>query len=79
MLVEPTIKIGKQGFNVDLPSPNANYTTVTYALCVALYNVQEIIHGPRDDSKQENSIEQLPAPEPVDARTRGNQAVSNAG
>jgi hypothetical protein len=73
VLVKPEIKVGKQGFNIDLPSPNANHTTVSYALGVALYGVQEIIHGasPGDDAEGNRAIEQLPAPEPVEARVRG--------
>lgn len=67
VLVDPEIEIGKQGFNVNLPSPNASYTLVTYALGVALYEVQEIIHGDSsgDDAKENESIEPLPVPEPV--------------
>ena len=69
VLVDPTIEVGKQGFNVDLPSPEASYTVVTYALGVALYEVQEIIHratSPEDESKPIETIEPLPLPEPLE-------------
>jgi hypothetical protein len=65
VLVDPKIEIGKQGFNVNLPSPNASYTVVTYALGVALYEVHEIIHGsPVEVPDGDKSIEPLPVPEP---------------
>jgi hypothetical protein len=69
VLVEPQIEIGKQGFNVNLDSPNASYTVVTYALGVALYEVQEIIHRDRSGNESDlpETIEPLPVPEPVDA------------
>jgi hypothetical protein len=65
VLVDPQIEINKQGFNVDLQAPNANYTVVSYALGVALYNVQEINHSeaPKDESQQPPSVEPLPVPE----------------
>ena len=65
VLVDPTIEIDKQGFNVDLPAPKASYTVVAYALGVALYEVQEIIHGPSpDDGPQPTeTIEPLPVPD----------------
>jgi hypothetical protein len=65
VLVEPKIEVGKQGFNVDLPGPKASYTVVAYALGVALYEVQEIIHGPSpDDGPQPaETIEPLPVPD----------------
>jgi hypothetical protein len=69
VLVDPTIEVGKQGFNVDLPAPEASYTVVTYALGVALYEVQEIIHratSPDDKSKPIETIEPLPLPEPLE-------------
>lgn len=79
VLVDPEIEIGKQGFNIDLPSPNANYVVVTYAMGVALYGVQEIIHRESSDETDENRpIELLPLPEPVEARlsaTRGTRAA----
>jgi hypothetical protein len=69
VLVDPQIEIGKQGFNVNLESPNASYTVVAYTLGVALYEVQELIH--RDSSDDESgpaeTIEPLPVPEPLDA------------
>jgi hypothetical protein len=64
VLVDPKIEIGKQGFNIDLQAPNANYTVVSYALGVALYNVQEIIHGPAppEPSGESPGVEPLPLP-----------------
>jgi hypothetical protein len=81
VLVRPQITVGKQGFNIDLPTANANYTTVAYALGVALYNVQEIIHGASsgEDTEENRAIEQLPAPEPVEARVRDDPRARNAG
>ncbi|MGD9722592.1 MAG: hypothetical protein AB7O59_14770 [Pirellulales bacterium] len=78
VLVNPQITVNRQGFNIDLPSPNANYTTATYALGVAMYEVQEIIHGTPTggDAEEGNSLEQLPAPEPVDARSRASERRS---
>ena len=69
VLVDPQIEIGKQGFNVNLESPKANYTVVTYTLGVALYEVQEIIHRDSSDDAIESpeTIEPLPVPEPLDA------------
>lgn len=67
VLVDPEIEVGKQGFNVNLPSPDASYTVVTYALGVALYEVQELINRDSSDGAQPpDSIEPLPVPEPVD-------------
>jgi hypothetical protein len=66
VLVDPKIDIAKQGFNVNLPSANASYTVVTYALGVALYEVHEIIHGgPTEKPEEDKSLEPLPVPEPL--------------
>ena len=68
VLVDPQIEIGKQGFNVNLASPEASYTVVTYTLGVALYEVQEIIHrDSSDETESPETIEPLPVPEPLDA------------
>jgi hypothetical protein len=68
VLVDPQIEIGKQGFNVNLDSPKASYTVVTYALGVALYEVQEIIHRDSSDDQSDppETIEPLPVPEPLE-------------
>jgi hypothetical protein len=67
VLVDPAIQVGKQGFNIDLPSANVSYTTVAYALGVALYEIQEIVYGeaPANEVRPPDA-EQLPAPEPVE-------------
>jgi hypothetical protein len=67
ILVDPAIPLDKQGFNIDLPSANVSYTTVAYALGVALYEIQEIVYGDTpSDQRPPNDTEQLPAPEPVE-------------
>lgn len=68
-LVDPELEIGKQGFNVNLDAPAASYTVVAYALGVALYEVQELLH--REDSDEGEtppveSFEPLPVPEPLE-------------
>ncbi|MEX0677653.1 MAG: hypothetical protein WD063_11295 [Pirellulales bacterium] len=68
VLVDPEIAISKQGFNVNLPEPKATYTVVTYALGVALYEVQEIIHrdSSKEDTQENKNIEPLPLPDPLE-------------
>ena len=66
LLVDATIEIGKQGFNVDIRSPQVTYLSVVYALGVALYEVHEIINAdvPSDAEEPLQEIELLPLPEP---------------
>ena len=62
MLPDDQIDIGKQGFNVQLSKPRITYTTVVYALALALYEVQEIINGEEGVSEADRS-EDLPLPD----------------
>ena len=68
ILVNPDIEIGKQGFNVNLRSPNVSYAAVTYALGVALYEVHDLLNGdtPEEGESGQEEIEPLPLPEPLD-------------
>lgn len=56
VLVDPTLDIGKRGFNVKLSSSKAGYLSVVYALASALYDVEELI-GTREPP------ETLPSPD----------------
>lgn len=67
------IGIDKQGFNVVLASPRVTYTSVVYALAMALYEVHEIINVEAGEAPAEpgSDIEVLPSldsvsPEPAD-------------
>lgn len=64
VLVDSDVEIGKQGFNIRLRSPTANYAAVTYALGVALYELQEIIHGDAAERDADGHEEVLPLPLP---------------
>ncbi|MGI9427381.1 MAG: hypothetical protein ACR2NM_01900 [Bythopirellula sp.] len=68
VLVDSDVPLGKQGINVSLRSPNVSYSTVGYALAVALYEVHEILN--REESGEGNEpapdIESLPIPEALD-------------
>lgn len=82
VLVDSSVDIGRQGFNIDLPSPEVGYATVAYALGVALYGVQEIIHSESPGGKDENkATEELPAPASAanPPRTRNTREANNAG
>ncbi len=59
------IGIDAQGFNVVLASPNVTYTSVVYALAMALYEVHEIINVESDEAPQnpEGDMEVLPSPD----------------
>jgi hypothetical protein len=82
VLVDANIDIGRQGFNIDLPSPEVGYATVAYALGVALYGVQEIIHSESSGGKDESkATEELPVPASAanPLRTRNAREVNGAG
>ncbi|MCG8450270.1 MAG: hypothetical protein MI725_11935 [Pirellulales bacterium] len=64
VLIDSDVDVGKQGFNVRLRSPNASYSAVTYALGVALYELQETIHGADSEENAEGREEVLPLPAP---------------
>ena len=61
------IGIGKQGFNVVLRQPNVTYTTVVYALAVALYEVHEVINAESADGTEGegDDVESLPPPDTI--------------
>ena len=62
------IGIDKQGFNVVLASPNVTYTSVAYALAMALYEVHEVINV---ESGEE------PADPEAEMKSKGTAAVKN--
>ena len=66
ILVNPELEIGKQGFNVRLPSDQVGYTSVAYALGVALYHVHDLLNAENEEDYPEmlEQIETLPVPEP---------------
>ena len=68
VLVDSDIELGKQGINVSLRSPNVSYSTVGYALAVALYEVHEILNQEEssEDGQPAPDIESLPIPEALD-------------
>lgn len=61
------IGIDQQGFNVVLAAPNVTYTSVVYALAMALYEVHEIINADTGEAPQdpEADMEVLPSPDTV--------------
>lgn len=64
VLPDEQVGLGQQGFNVASRSPDVTYTSVVYALALALYEVHEIINA---DSASEGTgpsdIEALPPPD----------------
>ena len=68
VLVDADISLGKQGINVSLRSPNVSYSTISYALAVALYEVHEILNQEEsgEGSEPTPEIESLPIPEVLD-------------
>lgn len=64
VLPDETIGIGRQGYNVAIQSPDVTYTSVVYALGLALYEVHEVINSePGTETPSEPGIEALPPPE----------------
>ncbi len=63
--VDATIEIGKQGFNVDVQSPDVSYLSAVYALGLALYEIHEIINAdsPADGQEGQQELEPLPLPD----------------
>ena len=61
------VGIDKQGFNVVLASQNVTYTSVVYALAMALYEVHEIINVDSGEAPEEpeGEMEVLPSPDSI--------------
>ena len=55
ILEDPTLDLGRKGYNVNLSSPEVGYVTVVYSLGLALYEVQELL-------SEESPVEELPQP-----------------
>lgn len=67
ILQNPQIEIGRQGFNVDIRSPEVTDLTMVFALGVALYEVHEILNDDSADQDAatpggEQMLEPIPAP-----------------
>jgi hypothetical protein len=83
VLQNSTIDIGRQGFNINIPSNEVTDVTVVFALGVALYEIHEILNKNADGEDEDalddtEMIEPLPTPALPTSPASGEQLQPSA-